>query len=56
MLKVLKGKISPILAFLLILIFGYFSITLMQTVFEEFAHNEMLIKKYEAEIIANSDF
>jgi len=38
----LTNKISPILAFLLVLIFGYFSIYLMSSVFENYAKDELI--------------
>ncbi|MBU1131568.1 hypothetical protein KJ840_05560 [Patescibacteria group bacterium] len=42
MKKVFKQRISPVLAFLLVLIFGYFSIYFMDRVFQKYASDEFL--------------
>jgi len=39
-MKFLKQKISPILAFTFVLVFGYFSIFLMNRVFNDYAQEE----------------
>ncbi|MDP2586716.1 MAG: hypothetical protein Q8P32_03010 [Candidatus Komeilibacteria bacterium] len=41
-MKVFKQKISPMLAFAFVLVFGYFSIFLMNQVFTGFASDEVL--------------
>ena len=38
----LKQKISPILAFLFILVFGYFCLYVMNEVFERYAQDELM--------------
>lgn len=42
MIKIFKQKISPIIAFLFVLVFGYFSIYLMNEVFSKYAEEELL--------------
>lgn len=37
----LKQKISPILAIIFVIVFGYFSLSLMNQVFERYAVDEM---------------
>lgn len=41
-MKVFKQKISPLLAFAFVLVFGYFSIYLMGQVFSSYAREELL--------------
>jgi len=43
-MNIFKQKISPIIAFLFVLAFGYFSISLMNSVFERLATDEVLAK------------
>ena len=47
--NILKQKISPALAFILILLVGYLSIFLMIKVFEQYANDELVAKNNKAE-------
>jgi len=40
-MKFLKQKISPVLAFAFVLVFGYFSIFLMNRVFDRYAQEDL---------------
>ena len=53
MRKVFKQKISPILAFIFVLIFGYFSIYFMNKVFNKYAQDELMteVGKQKAELV-----
>lgn len=44
MVNFFKYKVPTIIAFLLVILFGYFSIFLMNSVFEGYAYDEMLVK------------
>ena len=44
MKKFFNQKISPVIAFVVVIVFGYFAISLMDQVFEEYASNELLAK------------
>jgi len=48
--NILKQKISPALAFILILLVGYLSTFLMIKVFEQYASDELAIKNNQAEV------
>lgn len=41
-MKFFNQKVSPVIAFLLVLAFGYFSIYFMNEVFERYAQEELL--------------
>lgn len=47
--SILKQKISPALAFILILLVGYLSIFLMIKVFEQYASDELVAKNNKAQ-------
>jgi len=51
-MKVLKQKISSIIALIFVFVFGYFSIYLMDQVFTEYAQDEVLaqVAQLKAEI------
>ncbi len=44
MSKFLETKISPIIAFIVVIAFGYLAIYLMNQVFNQYASNELLVK------------
>ena len=46
-MKVLKQKISSIIALIFVFVFGYFSIYLMDQVFTEYAQDEVLAQVAE---------
>jgi len=43
-MNIFKQKISPLIAFLFVLVFGYFSISLMNQVFDQYANDELLVR------------
>ena len=49
MKRIFKQKISPVLAFLFVLVFGYFSIFFMNEVFKKYAQDELLTKVNQLE-------
>ena len=46
-MRFFKQKISPVLAFLLVLVFGYASIFFMNEVFNRYAQEELLVRLEE---------
>lgn len=44
MINILKQKISPVLAFVFVIVFGLFSIFLMDRVFQAYADDELLTR------------
>jgi len=44
MVKIFKQKISPIIAFLFVLVFGYYVIFLMDRIFTQYAQDELLVR------------
>jgi hypothetical protein len=48
MIKIFKQKISPIIAFLFVLIFGYYAIFLMDRIFKQYAQDELLTERSQA--------
>ena len=45
--KFLKTKISPIFAFIVVIVFGYLAVYLMNQVFDQYAANELIVKNYQ---------
>ena len=49
MIQFLKTKISPVFAFIVVIVFGYVAITLMSQVYGQYANDQLLVKDKQAE-------
>ena len=44
-----QSKISPVFAFVIVIVFGYVAITIMSQVYDQYANDELLVSEQTVE-------